>query len=147
METQSIFFLEQNAEKITCFTDGATVGMNGKLGTVKEVGLGVFIPDKNIRLSVKEQGISNNEAEFKALILAMKTCLNKGYKSVEFLLDSMIVVNRANGKRPKAKFKNERMDKFQDEVIDLISQFDFVEFNWIPREKNMIADALSKKSL
>lgn len=137
----------ENAKKEVCFTDGATVGHNGKLGTVKEVGLGVFIPCKKIRLSKRTKGISNNEAEFKALIWAMEVCIKEGLLDMSFCMDSKIVRNRARGKRPKGKFKNERMDAFQDKVMELITQFNSINFKWIPRECNNIADALSKQSL
>jgi ribonuclease HI len=130
---------------IDVFTDGATVGHNGKLGTVKEVGLGIAIPEKDIFISRKELGISNNEAEFKALIFAMKTAIENQLTYCNFNMDSKIVVNRANGARPKKlKHQNERMNNFQDEVMILKKQFDEIEFTWIPREENTVADELSK---
>ena len=133
-------------QTVKCFTDGSTVGHNGKLGTVKEVGLGIFITDnnnKNIRISKKVKGISNNESEFKALILAMETCIEKNLLNVHFYLDSQIVVNRANGKRPKKKYANARMDAFQDKVFVLSEKMNWVLFEWIPREKNEVADLLA----
>lgn len=131
---------------IDIYTDGATVGHNGKLGTVKEVRLGVWIPHLKQGYSRRVSGISNNEAEFKALILAMKAALKLGYFFVRFNLDSKIVINRALGRRPsKAKFRNERMDAFQEEVLDLSDQFKVAEFRWVPREANTMADYYSKK--
>ena len=133
---------------IEIYTDGATVGHNGKLGTVKEVGLGLYIPDLSFGKGKKVKGISNNEAEFKALIWGMETAIGKGLKICRFNMDSKIVVNRANGRRPKkAKFKNVRMDAFQDEVLELRKSFDSVIFNWIPREKNSTADYYSKLAI
>ena len=135
-------------EIIKIYIDGATLGKNGKLGTVKEVGLGVYIPDINFGDSKRCDGISNNEAEFKALIWGMELTIEKQIKKAVFHLDSKIVVNRANGARPrKAKFKNERMDAFQDKVFELRNEFDFIEFKWIPREKNITADYYSKQAL
>jgi len=129
---------------VEIYTDGATIGHNGKLGTVKEVGLGLYIPDLNFGEGKMVKGISNNEAEFKALIWGMEVAIKKGLKNVRFNMDSKIVVNRANGKRPqKAKFKNERMDAFQDKVFELRKNFDEVSFNWIPRERNSTADYYS----
>jgi ribonuclease HI len=131
---------------IDIYTDGATVGHNGKLGTVKEVCLGVWIPHINQGYSRRVPGISNNEAEFKALILAMKAAIKLGYQFVRFNLDSKIVLNRALGRRPsKAKFRNERMDAFQDEVLELEGKFKIAEFRWIPRERNTMADYYSKQ--
>lgn len=126
------------------YTDGATVGYNGKLGTVKKVGCGFWIPDLNYGNGVQLDGISNNEAEFKALLLGMGYALRRGIKCVRCNLDSKIVVNRANGHRPGGKWKNERMDAFQDKVLSLAKQFEKIEFRWIPREMNITADYYSK---
>lgn len=131
---------------LSVYTDGATVGKNGKLGTVSKVGLGVYIPEINFGDSGLVDGISNNEAEFKALIWAMKIVIEKGYKKAVFHLDSKIVVNRANGAKPtKKKYQNERMDAFQDEVLKLKTKFEHTEFKWIPREENQTADYYSKQ--
>lgn len=131
-------------ETTKIYTDGATVGRNGKLGMVKEVGLGIYIPQINFGDGKRVNGISNNEAEFKALIWGMEIAIKKGVKRAEFFMDSKIVVNRANGSRPtKLKFKNERMDAFQDKVFELRENFDEIYFEWIPREKNLTADYYS----
>jgi len=132
-------------EVIDIFTDGATVGKNGKLGTVKEVAIGVWIPLLKKGYGKRLPGMSNNEAEFQALINGMKLAIMLGFKFVSFYMDSKIICNRANGMIPKkAKFKNERMDYFQKKVLNFSKAFDFVEFNWIPREKNAKADEISK---
>lgn len=129
---------------IDIYCDGATVGHNGKLGTVSEVGLGVYIAQTGERIGRRVPGISNNEAEFKALIYAMEYALRSGYTEARFYSDSQIIINRANGKRPGKKFTNERMDAFQEKVLELARQFDHVSFRWIPREENTVADAVSK---
>jgi len=132
---------------IDIYSDGATRGHNGKLGTVKEVGLGVYIPAEGIHLSKRVPGGSNNESEFLALILAMETALEKKITHAKFHLDSRIVVRRAKGHRPKnPKYKNVRMDKFQNKVLDLEKKFEEVMYVWIPREANYVADRLSKKA-
>lgn len=135
------------AKQITIFTDGATEGRNGKLGTVKHCGIGFYCPDVNYKYSKRIEAISNNEAEFWALITAMKWALLNGHKRVFFRLDSMIVVKRAKGNRPYGKYANPRMDRLQDILMDLKADFEFIEFKWIPRYQNYVADELSKKSL
>lgn len=129
---------------VDIYSDGATVGHNGKLGTVKRVGVGISIPSLKYGGGIQLDGISNNEAEFKALILAMEIALKKGIRRARFNLDSKIVVNRAKGRRPKGKHHNERMNAFQDKVAELARQFQVVEFRWIPRERNWLADYYSK---
>lgn len=126
----------------TVYTDGATVGWNGKLGMVKEIGIGYWIREKNIRYAAKFIGSSNNEAEYIALILAMRHCIRDGYLEVEFRSDSEIVVHGAMYGKPT---KNERMMRLKREVMFLKTFFKRVAFTWIPREDNMIADYLSKE--
>lgn len=129
---------------IKIYSDGATIGYNGKLGTVKTVTIAVSIPELNYAGYMKVPGISNNEAEFKAIIWAMETAIEKGIKEAIFYSDSTIIINRANGSRPKKKkYANERMDKFQDKLFELAKNFDYIEFEYIPREQNTVADYYS----
>jgi len=128
---------------IDIYSDGATVGKNGKFGTVKAVGLGIYIPKLNIKKALHVEGLSNNEAEFKALIIAMETAILKGITRARFHSDSKTILNRANGHKPKGKFANSRMDKFQDRVLELKQDFEIALFKWIPREQNEEADELS----
>lgn len=132
---------------ITIFSDGATEGANGKLGTVKYCGIGFYCPDVNHKFSKRIEAGSNNEAEFWALIEAMNWARKQGFKEVRFCLDSQIVVNRARGRRPTGKFANERMNRFQDVVVRLTAEFKRAEFKWIPRHLNYMADIQSKASL
>lgn len=139
---RSIFF---TINMISIFTDGATEGMNGKLGTVSHVGIGIWIPIMNIGISRRMKGISNNEAEYMAIIEAMDFCIHNDIREVQFFLDSMIVVNGV--KKPQNKTKNERMNNFKDEIAKKLHNFDKLFIEWIPREKNKMADIFSKKSL
>ena len=131
---------------IEIFSDGATVGHNGKLGTVKEIGIGFCCPHYKYGYAAKLKGISNNEAEFQAIIAAMEWALEMNIEEVRFKADSQIIINRAKGKRPKGKFRNERMDTFQDRVLELARKFKKIDFMWIPREQNIHADYYSKKA-
>lgn len=135
-------------EKYKIFTDGATRGHNGKFGTVSHVGLGVYIENEKKGMSVTAEGFSNNEAEFMALILAMRYSIEHSIKNVDFFLDSMIVVNRANERNSKKSMGDgSRMARFQNEVRKLKKEFDNVSFTWIPREQNTEADKYSKTIL
>lgn len=133
---------------VKIYTDGATKGHNGKLGTVSKVGLGVHIPELSLGSYMLTDGISNNEAEFKALIWGMELAIQYKIRRAAFFLDSQIVVNRANGSKPaKAKYQNERMDAFQYQVLMLRTKFDIVTFTHIPREQNTVADYYSKLAI
>lgn len=111
-----------------------------------QVGLGVYIKGYG-KFDKLVNGGSNNEAEFMALIWGMEMAINLGFKYVKFFMDSKIVENRACGHRPKGKWENPRMNKFQDKVLLLKTKFETCYFNWIPRENNYVADELSKKAI
>jgi ribonuclease HI len=119
--------------------------MNGKLGSVSHVGIGIYIPSKNIKVSKRLKGISNNEAEYMALIEAMDICKQHEWHDVKFYLDSTIVVNGAT--KPWKVTKNQRMNEFKSQIVDQLINFTSISFHWIPREENEEADLLSKQSL
>lgn len=130
---------------VNVYTDGATEGMNGKLGTVTHVGIGVYIEDIDIEHSQRLPGISNNEAEYMALIEGMDICKRNGISKASFYLDSLIVVNGANA--PWKHTKNKRMNEFKLQIQERLHFFDEICFTWIPREENEQADRLSKQCL
>ncbi|TXH07883.1 MAG: reverse transcriptase-like protein [Spirochaetes bacterium] len=132
---------------INIFCDGATKGHNGKFGAVKTVGIGFYCPEKKKGVSKRLNARSNNEAEFLALIHAMKWAIVNGIKQARFLMDSQIVIGRAHGARAKGKYTNERMNNFQDVVMEFALFFDQIDFVWIPREENENADYCSRQAL
>lgn len=134
-------------KRVMIYTDGGTVGKNGKLGTVKEVALGVYVSTTKESFCKKTDGGSNNEAEWMAFLWAMEIALKKNYKTVRFHSDSKFMINRANGHRPDPKkYPNERMDNFQRQCLNLVEKFDSVEFRHIPRENNQVADNLTNRA-
>lgn len=98
---------------------------------------------------------TNNQAEYKALILALEKAreiLNSGEnakslvknKNLECHLDSELVVKQLNG---EYKIKNEGLKPLFAQARNLISKFDSVKFIYIPREQNKSADKLVNKEL
>lgn len=124
------------------FTDGATVGRNGKLGTVTQIGVGVRIPALAIEFSSREPGISNNVAELRAMVRALERLLAEGWSgSVTIVSDSELAV-RMVLKRKRSKHPHLLSEQVR--LWQLIDLFDYVDARWIPREQNEAADALSK---
>ncbi len=93
---------------------------------------------------------TNNQAEYKALILALEEVQNiftkekSGEKHIECHLDSELVVKQLN---KEYKIKNEGLKPLFTQVCGLISNFDSVKFIYIPREQNKSADKLVNKEL
>jgi len=145
LHEEFVYLFHKTIFMVSVYTDGATEGMNGKLGTVTNVGIGIYIPYIDVKHSQRLSGISNNEAEYMALIEGMDICKRNGIARASFFLDSLIVVNGANA--PWKQTKNNRMNKFKLQIQERLSYFDEIHFTWIPREENKEADRLSKQSL
>lgn len=135
--------LFERREKIAVYTDGATVGYNGRLGTVTTIKVGFHVPSLGIESSTTEPGISNNVAEYRAVVRALESLHEHHEREILIFSDSRLIVNFVNGKvftRNKPHLYVEQVD-----VYNLLQKFKRVSAKWIPREKNRHADALSKK--
>ena len=133
--------------KIIIYTDGGSRGNPGPaaIGVVIETDL----------VGKKEYGeyigeTTNNEAEYKAVIFAFKKlkqlvgserCKNV---SVEFLLDSELVVKQLN---KEYKLKDKNIQNFFIEIWNLTFDFGGVSFRHIPREENIEADRIVNQVL
>ena len=133
---------------INVYSDGACLGNPGPMG------VGVWIPDFLLELSDFIGKGTNNIAEWTALLYATRAVLHKlkedsekiEGKQIIFHLDSELVVNQANG---KYTIKNGNLAEIAKEVKDKIKVLKKscdVGIQWIPREKNEVADSLSKRA-
>ncbi|GGL62407.1 reverse transcriptase-like protein [Sporolactobacillus putidus] len=86
---------------------------------------------------------SNHEAEFAALVAALRFCLDKGYLSVSFRTDSQLV-DQALEKR---YVKKSIYDRYLHEALGLIEQFDLFFCKWIPDQQNYNADSLARQAI
>ncbi len=127
------------------YIDGACRG-NNKKGRPRIAGIGVHIPEINFKFGNVTDATTNNEAEYDALILALKTAAKKGIKDVKIYSDSQLIVNQVNGRintldgrwkinKPELREKMRKVKKFAKGMK--------VELAHIPRKKNKIADELA----
>jgi len=93
---------------------------------------------------------TNNEAEYKAAIFALKKIKSlwgkdKAKKAeVQIFADSQLVVKQLNG---QYKIENPNMQKLFLELWNLTIDFGKVTFTAIPRQKNKEADRLVNEAL
>ena len=92
---------------------------------------------------------SNNVAEYSGLIAGLRAVLDiEAGAQVQVLMDSKLVVEQMSG---RWKIKHEDMRRLALEARDLCAQISdaggSVDFEWIPREKNKAADALSNEGM
>jgi len=84
---------------------------------------------------------TNNEAEYTALIKGLKYGLELKLININIYSDSELIVKQING---DYKVKNDRMKKLHHIVLNLLEQYDSWVINHVMRDKNIIADKLSK---
>jgi ribonuclease HI/ADP-ribose pyrophosphatase YjhB (NUDIX family) len=87
---------------------------------------------------------TNNQAEYHGVQLGLEKAIDRELRSIEFRIDSMLVVNQLNG---LYKIKNRELWPINERIEMLLRQFDSVIFKHIPRELNTLADALVNKVL
>lgn len=133
-------------EKIVIYTDGGAIGNPGPAG----IGIVIRGQGKYKKYSEFIGNATNNEAEYKALIFALKKVkLLFGKKNaknleIECFLDSELVVRQLNG---EYKIKEKDLQPLFLEIWNLKIDFKNVKFIHIPREQNKEADELVKKAI
>ena len=85
---------------------------------------------------------TNNEAEYKALIVGLKYLLELNLLNPKIYSDSELIVKQVNG---EYKVKNDRMKYLHSQVMTLLNDFDGWELTHILREKNKVADKLANE--
>jgi ribonuclease HI len=125
--------------KLVIHTDGGARGNPGPAGA------GVSIVDaathQEIEAHAEYLGITtNNQAEYRAVILGLERALALGATAVEVVTDSELLVKQANG---EYKVKNPDIGKRFLEMKNLCTRLGRVTFRHVKREYNKRADALS----
>jgi len=136
-------------KKFIIYTDGASRGNPGKAS------LGVVFQNEKEQ-TIKEyaeflsDNMTNNEAEYQAVIFALKKFKALFGKEIaktaelEIRSDSELMVKQLRG---EYKLVNENIQKFFIEIWNLKIDFKNVKFKQIPREKNKQADLLANQAL
>ena len=150
--------------KIVVYTDGGAIGNPGPAA------IGIIIQQKTadkkqqtknlpfigLKLSTEKRyseyigETTNNQAEYQALIFALKKAKSLFGKKkikdseIECYSDSQLLVNQLNG---KYKIKEKGLQPLFIEIWNLKQNFKSVSFNFVPREKNKEADKLVKSEL
>ena len=128
--------------KLIIYTDGGARGNPGPAG----IGVAVYDEKKNL-VATRKQFIgtaTNNQAEYKAVIFALRIALEIGARHLDFNLDSELVVRQLKG---EYKVKNEQLKPLVQEVFKLSNKFDSIEYNHVPREENKLADRLVNEAV
>ena len=129
-------------QSLISYTDGGARGNPGPAG------IGVVLKTKNgetVGEWSKFLGITtNNQAEYRALLLALEEARSLGVEELECRLDSELVVKQLRG---EYKVKHPDLKPLFAQVLSLISSFKHVSFNYIPRTLNKEADHLATQAM
>lgn len=129
-------------ERAIIAADGAARGNPGPAA------IGVTIRDERgnlvARISRAIGKATNNQAEYLALIAALKEAVALGVKKADIKMDSELVVRQLNG---RYRVKNARLKLLFQEVKQLAGQLEACTITHVPREHNAEADRLANTAL
>lgn len=136
-------------KKIIIYTDGGSRGNPGKAA----IGVVFYNEQEQIIKKFGEylgDNLTNNDAEYRAIIFALKKFKSVFGKAiadisdVEIRADSELVVKQLNG---EYRLTDPKIQQFFIEIWNLKFDFQSVKFKHIPREKNKEADKLVNEAL
>lgn len=127
--------MANNNRKAKLFFDGGTFPLNpghGGCGAVIEVN-----KEDHSFWEYLGENVTNNQAEYRGLILGLEKALDMGIKHLNVYGDSKLVINQVTG---EYGCYNEGLIPLQQKAYELSQQFEVCQLQWIPREKNSKAD-------
>jgi ribonuclease H / adenosylcobalamin/alpha-ribazole phosphatase len=123
--------------------DGGSRGNPGPAGygaVVLEEGTGEVLLERYASLGTT----TNNVAEYSGLIAGLRAAAELGATRVDVRMDSKLVVEQMSG---RWQIKNPGLRPLAAEAAKLVAGFAAVTFEWIPRERNKLADALANRAM
>ncbi|XP_016166860.1 uncharacterized protein LOC107609409 [Arachis ipaensis] len=117
--------------------DGASNQMSEGAGIILESPAGV-IYEQSIKF---EFPVSNNQAEYEALLGGLILAREGGATRLEVCSDSQVVTSQVNG---SYQARDSLLQKYLEKVKELSKQFEEVTVQHVPRERNTRVDLLSK---
>lgn len=87
---------------------------------------------------------TNNQAEYHGVRLGLEKALEMEAKTVDFRVDSLLVVNQLNG---IYQIKNRELWPINERIRELLPRFEKVTFTHVRREFNQLADGMVNKIL
>jgi ribonuclease HI len=128
--------------KLTIYSDGGARGNPGPAG----IGAVLYNENKRVVAEVAEfLGVTtNNQAEYRALIAALKKAASLGATEADCYLDSELVVKQLNR---EYRVKDKDLAPLFLEIHNLSLNFRKITYTHIPRERNKEADRLANAAM
>lgn len=135
-QPSSVVNIATKEKKLKIFTDGGSRGNPGPSASGFVI---LTTKDEILDEGGEYLGINtNNQAEYEAVVLALKAALRFGPVDLDFFIDSLLVVNQLNG---SWQVKKPELRPVNQEVLELVKQFGTVTFTHVKREFNTMADS------
>jgi len=108
-------------------------------------GVGLDYEECGLATRPYSERATNNVAEYVAAIRALEWLRSRGYRGEVVLSgDSQLVIRQVRG---EYEVRKEHLKAYHSRLLQLVAEFRAVRFEWIPRQENARADALSKSAL
>ncbi|HJT10464.1 MAG TPA: reverse transcriptase-like protein [Candidatus Nitrosotalea sp.] len=101
-------------------------------------GFGFFVKETGESFYQKEPGITNNQAEYKAIVAALKKYLGSAEEIIIYS-DSKNTVSQLNH---EFAINNEQLRALAMEAWSLIGKYKGIVIKWIPRNENLAGKML-----
>ncbi|MCL5257209.1 MAG: ribonuclease HI family protein [Chloroflexi bacterium] len=126
---------------IAIHSDGASQGNPGLAGAGGVVQAGGTVLET---ISEPLGVMTCNQAEYNALLFALKAALKYRPERLDCFLDSELVVKQLKG---EYKVRDATLQRLYQQVIELIKQVEEVSFTHVPRERNAKSDRLATQAI
>jgi ribonuclease HI len=128
-------------KEVAVFVDGAIAGgRQTGVAAVARTGQGQFLGWISRRL----EKMTNNEAEYKAVLLGLELARSLKAETVEIVTDSQVVVHQMRG---YSRVNSPRLKTLHQQACLAVRYFRQVRFRHVGRKDNKLADALAAEAL
>lgn len=126
------------AGSVDLYCDGASRGNPGPAG----IGIVIRTPDGEELLAWGEAigRTTNNVAEYRALLAALRKALELKARRVRVLCDSELLIKQIKG---AYRVRNAALKPLHAEAVGLLKRFEQWEVAYVPRDQNTQADGLA----
>ncbi|MBA3823487.1 MAG: ribonuclease HI family protein [Ktedonobacterales bacterium] len=132
----------KTGQDLVLFTDGASRGNPGPAAA------GIVIRTRageDLVATGRVLGrMTNNQAEYRALLLGLELALPFAPATLLVQMDSELVVKQMRG---EYAVKSADLAPLHKQARGIVAQFARVQFAYIPRRENALADALANRAL
>ena len=120
----------------------------GSRGNPGPAGYGAVVLDTNGGVLLERYAslgtTTNNVAEYSGLIAGLEAAAELGADQVAVRMDSKLVIEQMSG---RWQIKNPGLRPLAAQAATLVGRFASVTFDWIPRDRNKLADALANRAM